>query len=82
MESMWRACGRVWRSVGSRGILLEFLGRIWRMLTCVKREGRTLNFSTLKDKEASFDGTLVQMCLKRQLMLTHTLMSHGGEKIY
>ena len=39
MESMWRACERVWMSVGSRGILLEFLGGIWRMLTCGKREG-------------------------------------------
>ena len=88
MESMWKACERVW-SVGSRGILLEFLSGIWRMLTCVKREGplglhvgETLEFSTLEDKEASFDGRLVQMCLKGQLMVTHTLMSHGGERIY
>ena len=36
-------------------------------------------YSTLEDKEASFDGTLIQMCLKGQLMVTHTLMSHGGK---
>ena len=44
--------------------------------------GGTLDFSTLEDKEASFDGTLVQMCLKGQLMVTRTLMSHGGKRIY
>ena len=59
------------------------------MLTCGKRErllglhvGGTLDFSILEDKEASFDGTLVQMCLKGQLMVTYTLMSHGGKRIY
>ena len=35
--------------------------------------GGTLDFSNLEDKEASFDGTLVQMCLKGQLMVTHML---------
>ena len=28
----------MWKTVGSREILLEFLGGIWRMLTCGKRE--------------------------------------------
>ena len=44
--------------------------------------GGTLDFSTLEDKEASFDGTLVQMCQKGQLMVIHTLMSHGEKRIY
>ena len=44
--------------------------------------GGTLDFSTLEDKEASSDGTLIQMCLKGQLMVTHILMSHGGKRIY
>ena len=44
--------------------------------------GVTLDFSTLENKEASSDGILVQMCLKRQLMVICILMSHGGERIY
>ena len=44
--------------------------------------GGTLDFFTLEDKEASFDGTLVQMCLKGQLMVTRILISDGGERIY